>query len=79
MHGEVLVRGAQTCHKVILERLNGSLGRVTAMVVGWYELVIDAFGFDRSFECRGGLVVHFLELRFESSCYQDLMEIVVCS
>ena len=42
MEGELFIGATEDRDKVIFKRLDGSFGGVAAMIVWWYQLVIDA-------------------------------------
>ena len=52
-----MVGAAEDGNKVVLERLNRSLGGVATMIVGWDQLVVDAIAAEVAFVGRGRFVV----------------------
>ena len=65
--GELFVGGAKARDKMVFERLNGSFCRISAVDVGWDQLIVDSFLSNGSFEGSGCFVVELLESWLESA------------
>ena len=50
MEWELGVRTAEYGHKVVFKRLDGAFSGIATIDVWWYQLEVDAFGSDGSFE-----------------------------
>jgi hypothetical protein len=57
MQREVGIGAAEAGDKMIFKSVDGALGGVATVNVGWYELVVYLFGGHEALEESGGFVV----------------------
>ena len=78
MQGKLLVRAAENTDEVILEGPDGAFGRVTTMVTGWYELVVDFFLLHEFLEDFGAFIVKPLKDGSKTGLEEPLVYCLVC-
>ena len=64
---------------MVLECADCFFGGVTAMDVGWDELVFFVFGYHELIQDIGAFVVEVLDLGFESALFQECLDFYICS
>ena len=77
MHGEPGIETGKVRDKMILPDPDGPFGRILVMVVGRNKLESNVGGAHELLEPRGTFIVEFLELGFESTINQMLMQVGV--
>jgi hypothetical protein len=77
MKRELLIHSSENCHKMILEGLDGLLGTVTAVVVGWDELICQLVALYDFLELVRAFIVKDVMLRYNSGGMQAADELLI--
>lgn len=77
MKRETVVGRAEDCDEVVLPGTDGAFGSITAVLIGWHELEVDAFGSKVLLEGGGTFIVKIKQSRRESGGLENLDEVAV--